>query len=47
VLASDQNTADAIRRRLTRWLTDSRDFDRLPIELEAAFVETRTPARLA
>jgi hypothetical protein len=47
VLTSDPSTVDAIRRRLAGWLIRGRDFDRLPIELEAAFVETRTPARLA
>jgi hypothetical protein len=47
VLEQDENTIAAIRRRLARWLVDSRDFDRLGLELEAAFVETRTPARLA
>jgi hypothetical protein len=38
---------DAIRRRLASWFVASRDLDRLATELEAAFVETRTPARLA
>jgi hypothetical protein len=47
VLVSDANTVDAIRRRLAGWFVQSRDLDRLPTELEAAFVETRTPARLA
>lgn len=47
VLVSDANTVDAIRRRLANWFVQSRDLDRLPTELEAAFVETRTPARLA
>lgn len=47
VLASDASTVDAIRRRLTGWLETSRDLDRLPTELEAAFIETRTPPRLA
>lgn len=47
VLATDANTVDAIRRRLANWFVASRDLERLPTELEAAFVETRTPARLA
>lgn len=47
VLATDASTVDAIRRRLANWFVGSRDLDRLPTELEAAFVETRTPARLA
>jgi hypothetical protein len=47
VLATDATTVDAIRRRLATWFEQSRDLARLPTELEAAFVETRTPARLA
>jgi hypothetical protein len=47
VLATDASTVDAIRRRLAAWLQQSRDLERLATELEAAFVETRTPARLA
>jgi hypothetical protein len=47
VLATDANTVDAIRRRLANWFVASRDLERLATELEAAFVETRTPARLA
>jgi hypothetical protein len=47
VLATDTSTVDAIRRRLASWFVQSRDVERLPTELEAAFVETRTPARLA
>jgi hypothetical protein len=47
VLDTDTGTVDAIRRRLASWFVQSRDVDRLPTELEAAFVETRTPARLA
>jgi hypothetical protein len=47
LLAHDEPTALAIRRRLSRWLAAGADVDRLPSELEAAFVETRTPDRLA
>jgi hypothetical protein len=47
VLVSDASTVDAIRRRLATWFVQSRDLERLPTELEAAFIETRTPARLA
>jgi hypothetical protein len=47
VLATDASTVDAIRRRLAAWFVQSRDLERLPTELEAAFIETRTPARLA
>ncbi|HET7051770.1 MAG TPA: hypothetical protein VFI54_26100 [Solirubrobacteraceae bacterium] len=47
VLATDASTVDAIRRRLAAWFVQSRDLEHLPTELEAAFVETRTPSRLA
>ena len=47
LLAQDGATAAAMHRRLSRWLADGADVKRLPSELEAAFVETRTPDRLA
>ncbi len=47
LLANDEATAEAMRRRLSRWLAAGADVKRLPSELEAAFVETRTPDRLA
>ena len=47
LLAGDDATAAAMRRRLSRWLAGGADVERLPSELEAAFVETRTPDRLA
>ena len=47
LVANDEDTAAAMRRRLSRWLAAGADVDRLPSELEAAFVETRTPDRLA
>jgi hypothetical protein len=47
LLANDEATAEAMRRRLSRWLAAAADVKRLPSELEAAFVETRTPDRLA
>ena len=47
VLSTDASTVDAIRRRLAAWFVQSRDLEHLPTELEAAFVETRTPSRLA
>lgn len=47
VVGSDPNTAEALRMRLARWIADSGDFATLPDELEAAFVQTRTPERLA
>jgi hypothetical protein len=47
LLSNDEATAEAMRRRLSRWLAAGADVERLPSELEAAFVETRTPDRLA
>lgn len=47
LLSNDETTAEAMRRRLSRWLAAGADVERLPSELEAAFVETRTPDRLA
>lgn len=47
VLASNPSTVDALHTRLARWLSESGNFEALPDELEAAFVQTRTPARLA
>jgi hypothetical protein len=47
VLAKDDRTVEALRSRLARWLTDSGDFATLPAELEAAFVQSRTPSSLA
>jgi len=47
LVANDEDTAAAMRRRLSRWLAAGADVKRLPSELEAAFVETRTPDRLA
>lgn len=47
LLARDDATAAAMQRRLARWLAEGAAVERLPAELEAAFVETRTPDRLA
>jgi hypothetical protein len=47
LLAKDDETAAAMQRRLSRWLADGADIGRLPSELEASFVQTRTPDRLA
>jgi hypothetical protein len=47
LLAKDDPVAAAMQRRLSRWLADGADVERLPSELEAAFVQTRTPDRLA
>ena len=47
LLANDDATAAAMKRRLARWLASGAAVERLPGEVEAAFVETRTPDRLA
>ncbi len=47
LFASEQSTAVALRNRLTKWLSEDCDFEGLPAEIEAAIVETRTPARMA
>jgi hypothetical protein len=47
LLAHDEAVVAAFRRRLARWLAQGGQVERLPSELEAAFVETRTPDRLA
>jgi hypothetical protein len=47
LLAKDERPLEALQRRLTRWLAEDRDFDGLASELETAFVQTRTPIRLA
>ena len=47
LLSSDDATAAAMQRRLARWLANGAAVERLPGEVEAAFVETRTPDRLA
>jgi hypothetical protein len=47
LLATDDATAAAMQRRLSRWLADGADVERLPSELEAAFVQKRAPDRLA
>jgi hypothetical protein len=47
LLARDDQVAAAMRRRLSRWLADGAQIERLPSEVEAAFVQTRTPDRLA
>lgn len=46
-LATDDATAAVMQRRLSRWLAAGADVERLPSELEAAFVEKRAPDRLA
>ena len=47
LLSGDDATAAAMQRRLARWLASGAAVERLPGEVEAAFVETRTPDRLA
>lgn len=47
LLSGDDATAAAMQRRLARWLANGAAVERLPGEVEAAFVETRTPDRLA
>jgi hypothetical protein len=47
LVRADSRVAEALEQRLARWLADGGAFERLPDELEAAFVHARTPARLA
>ncbi len=47
LLSGDDATAAAMQRRLARWLANGAAVERLTGEVEAAFVETRTPDRLA
>jgi hypothetical protein len=47
VLASDERTREALRARLERWLAAGAELERLPDELEASLVQSRTPPRVA
>ena len=47
LLSGDDATAAAMQRRLSRWLGGGAAVERLPGEVEAAFVEKRAPDRLA
>lgn len=47
LLALDDDVASSLRRQLSRWLAGGGDIGRLPAELEAGFVHSRTPERLA
>jgi hypothetical protein len=47
LLARDDATAAALQARLTRWLAGGAAVERLPAELEAGIVQTRTPQRIA
>jgi hypothetical protein len=44
---SDPATRATLQTRLERWLAAGADLERLPGELEASLVQSRTPARLA
>ena len=47
LLARDDDVARSFERQLARWLADGGHVERLPGEVEAAFVHSRTPDRLA
>jgi hypothetical protein len=47
LLEVDEGPLTALQKRLSRWLVATGDLDELPVEIEAAFVHSRTPARLA
>ena len=47
LIARDDDVAGAMQRRLSRWLAGGGHIERLPAEVEAAFVLRRTPDRLA
>ena len=47
LIARDDDVAGAMQRRLSRWLAGGGHIERLPAEVEAAFVHSRTPDRLA
>jgi hypothetical protein len=47
LLSSDARTRATLQARLERWLTEGGELERLPAELEASLVQTRTPHRLA
>ena len=47
LLERDQGPMVALRKRLSRWLAEGGRFEALADEVEAAFVQTRTPERLA
>ena len=44
---SDRRTRDTLQARLERWLAAGAELDRLPAELEASLVQSRTPPRVA
>ena len=47
LLARDDDVARSLQRQLSRWLAEGGHVERLPGEVEAAFVHSRTPDRLA
>ena len=47
LVARDDDVARAMQRQLAGWLAAGGHVERLPAEVEAAFVHTRTPDRLA
>jgi hypothetical protein len=47
LLAQDSDVAASLERQLARWLRDGARMERLTDEVEAAFVHSRTPDRLA
>jgi hypothetical protein len=47
VLTSDERTRETLRARLERWLAAGAELERLPDELEASLVQSRTPPRVA
>ncbi len=46
-LIRDDDVAGAMQRQLSRWLAEGGHVERLPAQVEAAFVHSRTPDRLA
>lgn len=47
LIAADDAVAGTMQRQLARWLADGGDIGRLRSEVEAGFVHSRTPDRLA
>lgn len=47
LLLRDEQPLAVLQKRLARWLAEGGELDGLAAEVEAAFVQTRTPTRLA
>ena len=47
LMASDDDVTASLQRQLSRWLADGGHIERVAAEVEAAFVHSRTPDRLA